>query len=40
VGQRSLWAVQRLREAGFGKLSHLHGGLLAYAAQDEFFSFF
>lgn len=40
VGQRSLWAVQRLREAGFRKLSHLQGGLLAYAAQDEFFAFF
>ena len=40
VGTRSLWAVQRLREAGFGRIWHLHGGLLALAARDESFEFF
>lgn len=40
VGQRSLWAVQRMHDAGFRKLSHLHGGLLAYAALQENFDFF
>lgn len=40
VGQRSLWAVQRLHDAGFRKLSHLRGGLLAYAALDQGFEFF
>ncbi len=40
VGSRSLWAAQRLREAGFGRIWHLHGGLLALAARDESFEFF
>ena len=40
VGQRSRWALQRLHDAGFRRLAHLHGGLLAYAARDEFFEFF
>lgn len=40
VGTRSLWAAQRLREAGFGRIWHLHGGLLALAAKDETFEFF
>ncbi|MBC5815215.1 MAG: rhodanese-like domain-containing protein [Candidatus Eremiobacteraeota bacterium] len=40
VGQRSLWAVQRMRDAGFKKVSHLRGGLLAYAAQEDEFTFF
>ncbi|MGZ3548671.1 MAG: molybdopterin-synthase adenylyltransferase MoeB [Vulcanimicrobiaceae bacterium] len=40
VGQKSLWAIRRLRDAGFGRLAHLHGGLLAYAAQDQAFEFF
>ena len=40
VGTRSLWAAQRLREAGFGRIWHLHGGLLALAARDESFEFF
>jgi rhodanese-related sulfurtransferase len=40
VGAKSLWAVRRLREAGFGRLAHLEGGLLAYAAQDPAFAFF
>ncbi len=35
VGQRSRWAVQRLHDAGFRKLLHLRGGLLAYAAAHE-----
>lgn len=34
VGQRSRWAMQRLHEAGFRRLLHLRGGLLAYAVQD------
>ncbi|MDQ2872909.1 MAG: molybdopterin-synthase adenylyltransferase MoeB [Candidatus Eremiobacteraeota bacterium] len=32
IGQRSLWAVRRLREAGFERIAHLRGGLLPYAA--------
>ncbi|HEX4014412.1 MAG TPA: molybdopterin-synthase adenylyltransferase MoeB [Candidatus Cybelea sp.] len=40
VGVKSLWAVRRLREAGFGRLAHLRGGLLAYAARREDFEFF
>jgi adenylyltransferase/sulfurtransferase len=40
VGAKSLWAVQRLRDAGFTRLSHLRGGLLAYAARHEEFAFF
>ncbi len=40
VGVKSRWAVRRLREAGFGRLSHLRGGLLAYAAQRPEFEFF
>jgi molybdopterin/thiamine biosynthesis adenylyltransferase/rhodanese-related sulfurtransferase len=40
VGTRSLWAAQRLRESGFGRIWHLHGGLLALAAKDESFEFF
>jgi adenylyltransferase/sulfurtransferase len=40
VGARSLWAVQRLRDAGFGRLTHLHGGLLSYAARHDGFDFF
>jgi sulfur-carrier protein adenylyltransferase/sulfurtransferase len=40
VGAKSLWAVQRLREAGFTRLQHLRGGLLAYAALHEEFEFF
>ncbi len=35
VGVKSLWAVRRLREAGFERLLHLRGGLLAYAARQE-----
>jgi len=40
VGSRSLWAAQRLREAGFGRIWHLHNGLLALAAVDASFEFF
>jgi adenylyltransferase/sulfurtransferase len=40
VGQKSLWAVRRLQEAGFGRLTHLQGGLLAYALLDPAFEFF
>ena len=40
VGAKSLWAVRRLREAGFTRLTHLRGGLLAYAARHAEFEFF
>jgi sulfur-carrier protein adenylyltransferase/sulfurtransferase len=40
VGAKSLWAVRRLRDAGFTRVRHLHGGLLAYAAQNDAFAFF
>ncbi len=40
VGAKSLWAVRRLRDAGFTRLLHLRGGLLAYAAQHPDFEFF
>jgi sulfur-carrier protein adenylyltransferase/sulfurtransferase len=40
VGVKSLWAIGRLRDAGFSRLQHLHGGLLAYAARHQEFEFF
>jgi molybdopterin/thiamine biosynthesis adenylyltransferase/rhodanese-related sulfurtransferase len=40
VGAKSHWAVRRLREAGFSRLVHLRGGLLAYAARHSEFQFF
>jgi adenylyltransferase/sulfurtransferase len=40
VGVQSRWAMRRLREAGFQRLVHLRGGLLAYAAQRERFDIF
>jgi adenylyltransferase/sulfurtransferase len=40
VGQKSLWAARLLRDAGFRRIVHLHGGLLAYAAQHDEFAFF
>jgi adenylyltransferase/sulfurtransferase len=40
VGAKSLWAVRRLRDAGFTRIRHLQGGLLAYAAMRESFDFF
>ncbi len=39
-GSKSLWAIGRLRDAGFRRLQHLHGGLLAYAARHQEFEFF
>jgi sulfur-carrier protein adenylyltransferase/sulfurtransferase len=40
VGAKSLWAARRLRDAGFTRIRHLQGGLLAYAAAHESFDFF
>jgi rhodanese-related sulfurtransferase len=40
IGVKSLWAVRRLAEAGFRRLHHLEGGLLAYAATHPDFEFF
>ncbi|MGA8099192.1 MAG: molybdopterin-synthase adenylyltransferase MoeB [Candidatus Cybelea sp.] len=40
VGVKSLWAVERLSDAGFTRLLHLRGGLLAYAARHAEFEFF
>jgi adenylyltransferase/sulfurtransferase len=40
VGAKSRWAAERLRDAGFAKLYHLTGGLLAYAATDPAFEMF
>lgn len=40
IGQKSLWAARLLRDAGFRRIVHLHGGLLAYAAQHDEFAFF
>ena len=40
VGAKSLWAAQLLRDAGFSRVVHLRGGLLAYAALDPGFEFF
>ena len=40
VGVKSLWAVRRLRDAGFTRIRHLRGGLLAYAASRPDFEFF
>lgn len=41
IGQVSLWACRRLRDAGFKKVLHLEGGLLRYAAyQDNAFDAF
>ena len=40
VGAKSLWAIGRLRDAGFRRLLHLRGGLLAYAAAHTEFDFF
>jgi adenylyltransferase/sulfurtransferase len=35
IGVKSRWAVERLRAAGFTRIAHLRGGLLAYAAGRE-----
>lgn len=40
VGVKSRWAVSRLRDAGFTRVRHLRGGLLAYAATTPEFAFF
>ena len=40
IGQKSLWASQLLHDAGFRRIVHLRGGLLAYAAQHADFEFF
>lgn len=40
VGLKSRWAYGRLRDAGFTRVLHLRGGLLAYAALDAAFAFF
>ena len=40
LGRKSLWAIARLRDAGFDRLLHLRGGLLAYAAMNEDFTAF
>ncbi len=34
LGQQSQWAIRRLQDAGFRRLLHLRGGLLAYAAHN------
>ncbi len=40
VGSKSIWAVRRLHDAGFTRLTHLRGGLLAYAVRHREFEFF
>ncbi len=40
VGAKSLWALERLEDAGFRRLRHLRGGLLAYAVARPDFDFF
>jgi molybdopterin/thiamine biosynthesis adenylyltransferase/rhodanese-related sulfurtransferase len=40
IGQKSLWAARLLRDAGFRRIVHLRGGLLAYAAHHDDFAFF
>lgn len=40
IGQKSAWAMEFLRAAGFRRIKHLRGGLLAYAAQHPDFEFF
>jgi adenylyltransferase/sulfurtransferase len=40
VGVKSRWAAQRLWDAGFRRLHHLSGGLLAYAVVGEGFDLF
>ena len=40
IGQKSLWGARLLRDAGFRRIVHLRGGLLAYAAQHTSFEFF
>ncbi|MBV9646632.1 MAG: molybdopterin-synthase adenylyltransferase MoeB [Candidatus Eremiobacteraeota bacterium] len=40
VGAKSRWAAQRLWDAGFRRVHHLEGGLLAYAANAAAFDVF
>ena len=40
VGAKSDWAIERLEDAGFRRLRHLRGGLLAYAVARPDFDFF
>lgn len=40
IGQKSAWAADFLRAAGFRRVKHLRDGLLAYAAQRPDFEFF
>jgi len=40
IGHKSRWAAQRLHEAGFRRLRHLRGGLLAYGAHEAAFDVF
>jgi adenylyltransferase/sulfurtransferase len=40
IGAKSRYVVARLHDAGFARLYHLRGGLLAYAALHEEFAFF
>ena len=40
VGAKSRWAAATLRDAGFTRVRHLRGGLLAYAASRPDFDFF
>jgi molybdopterin/thiamine biosynthesis adenylyltransferase/rhodanese-related sulfurtransferase len=40
VGAKSRWAIERLHDAGFRRLRHLEGGLLAYAVTRPDFEFF
>jgi rhodanese-related sulfurtransferase len=40
VGAKSRWAMIRLHDAGFNRLLHLRGGLLAYATQHDEFEVF
>lgn len=40
TGTKSQWAMRRLRDAGFERLYHLRGGLLAYSLVNKDFGFF
>ncbi|MDQ2908600.1 MAG: molybdopterin-synthase adenylyltransferase MoeB [Candidatus Eremiobacteraeota bacterium] len=40
IGAKSAWAAELLADAGFRRLRHLHGGLLAYAVARPNFEFF
>ena len=40
IGQKSAWAADFLRGAGFRRVKHLRDGLLGYAARHPDFEFF